>query len=131
MLAPPHHAIAVVGTGFGGLGAAVRLLQEGETDLAVFERAESVGGVWRANTYPGAACDVQSHLYAFSFAPNPEWSRKYAPQAEIQAYLEDVAERFGVLPHVRFGHEVEACVWDDDAAPVSYTHLTLPTIYSV
>lgn len=116
MLAPPHHAIAVVGTGFGGLGAAVRLLQEGETDLAVFERAESVGGVWRANTYPGAACDVQSHLYAFSFAPNPEWSRKYAPQAEIQAYLEDVAERFGVLPHVRFGHEVEACVWDDDAA---------------
>ncbi len=111
-----HSHVAVVGTGFGGLGAAVRLLQEGEDDLVVFERAEAVGGVWQANAYPGAACDVESHLYAFSFAPNPAWTRRYAPQEEIQAYLHGVAERFGVLPHVRFGHDVREAVWDDAAA---------------
>lgn len=108
-----HHAIAIVGTGFGGIGAAVRLLQEGETDLILFEKADAVGGVWQANTYPGAACDVQSHLYALSFAPNPDWSHKYSRQPEIRAYLEDVAERFGVMPHIRFGHTVETCTWDE------------------
>ncbi|MEM1055253.1 MAG: NAD(P)/FAD-dependent oxidoreductase [Bacteroidota bacterium] len=116
MSSVPHHSIAIVGTGFAGIGAAIRLLQEGETDLVLFEKAETVGGVWQANTYPGAACDVQSHLYAFSFAPNPDWSRKYSRQAEIRTYLEDVAERFGVLPHVRFGHTVGDCVWDEAAA---------------
>jgi cation diffusion facilitator CzcD-associated flavoprotein CzcO len=69
----------------------------GVDDVTVFERSERVGGVWHANTYPGAACDVPSHLYEFSFAPNPRWSRRYAPQPEIQAYLEDVARRHGVL----------------------------------
>ena len=113
---PDHVRIAIVGTGFGGLGAAVRLLQEGHRDLVLFERAETVGGVWRDNVYPGAACDVRSHLYAFSFAPNPDWSRQFSRQPEIQAYLQDVAERFGVLPHVRFGHEVTEAAWDDDAA---------------
>lgn len=114
--APPHHHVAVVGTGFAGLGAAVRLLQEGFESLVVFERADTVGGVWRDNTYPGAACDVQSHLYAFSFAPNPDWSRRFSPQEEIWAYLRDVADRFGVTPHVRFGHDVRDAVWDDEAA---------------
>ncbi len=112
----PHHRVAVVGTGFAGLGAAVRLLQEGVESLVVFERAGAVGGVWRDNAYPGAACDVQSHLYAFSFAPNPDWSRRYSRQPEIRAYLAGVAERFGVLPHVRFGHDVTEAAWDDAAA---------------
>ena len=113
---PDHVRIAIVGTGFGGLGAAVRMLQEGHDSIAVFERAESVGGVWRDNVYPGAACDVRSHLYAFSFAPNPDWSRQYATQPEIRAYLRDVAERFGVMPHIRFGHDVTEAAWDDSAA---------------
>ena len=108
-----HFHVAVVGTGFAGLGAAVRCLEAGFESLVVLERADSVGGVWRDNTYPGAACDVQSHLYAFSFAPNPDWSRRYSAQPEIEAYLQDVAERFGVLPHVRFGHDVTRAAWDD------------------
>ncbi len=112
----PHFHVAIVGTGFGGIGAAVRLMQDGVESLVVFERADHVGGVWRDNTYPGAACDVESHLYAFSFAPNPDWTRRFSPQAEIQAYLDDVAERFGVTPHVRFGHDVRDAVWDDDVA---------------
>jgi cation diffusion facilitator CzcD-associated flavoprotein CzcO len=90
-------SFAVVGAGFGGVGAAVMLRRAGYEDVTVFERGERVGGVWHDNTYPGAACDVPSHLYEFSFAPNPRWSRRYAPQAEIQAYLEDVARREGVL----------------------------------
>lgn len=104
--------IAIVGTGFGGIGAAVRLLQDGERDLVLFERSDDVGGVWRDNTYPGAACDVASHLYSFSFAPTGRWSRRFAPQAEIHAYLRRVAADFGVLPHVRFGTEVLAAEWD-------------------
>lgn len=113
--APQHAHIAIIGTGFGGLGAAGRLLQEGFDDLVVFERADDVGGVWRDNRYPGAACDVQSHLYAFSFAPNPAWTRRFAPREEIWQYLRDVAERFGVLPHVRFRHNVKGAMWDAEA----------------
>jgi cation diffusion facilitator CzcD-associated flavoprotein CzcO len=78
-----HVRVAIVGTGFGGLGTAIRLKQEGIEDFVVFERAGEVGGVWRDNVYPGCACDVQSHLYSFSFAPNPHWSRRFSPQAEI------------------------------------------------
>jgi cation diffusion facilitator CzcD-associated flavoprotein CzcO len=84
-------SVAIVGGGFAGVGAATMLRRAGYRDVTVFERAERVGGVWHHNTYPGAACDIPSHLYEFSFAPNPHWSRRYAPQAEIQAYLEDVA----------------------------------------
>ena len=111
---PPK--VAVVGGGFGGIGAAVMLGRAGYHDVTVFERGERVGGVWHHNTYPGAACDVPSHLYEFSFAPNPRWSRRYAPQAEIQAYLEDVARRHGVLGKVRTGTEVRAARWDEDAS---------------
>jgi cation diffusion facilitator CzcD-associated flavoprotein CzcO len=93
---------------------AIRLKQEGHEDFVIFERAQEVGGVWRDNSYPGCACDVQSHLYSFSFAPNPGWSRAYSPQAEIHAYLRDCADRFGIRPHVRFGHTVLAARWDDD-----------------
>ncbi len=106
----------MVGGGFGGVGAAVMLARAGYRDVTVFERAERVGGVWHHNTYPGAACDVPSHFYEFSFAPNPRWSRRYAPQAEIQDYLEDVARRHGVLERVRTGTEVKRATWDADRA---------------
>ena len=112
--APPRsRSIAVVGGGFGGVGAAVMLKRAGYEDVTVFEKGERVGGVWNHNTYPGAACDVPSHLYEFSFAPNP-WSRRYAPQAEIQAYVEGVARRFGVLDRVRTGTEVKSARWDEE-----------------
>jgi cation diffusion facilitator CzcD-associated flavoprotein CzcO len=108
--------IAVVGGGFGGVAAAVMLRRAGHRDVTVFERGERVGGVWHHNTYPGAACDIPSHLYELSFAPNPGWSRRYAPQAEIQAYLEDVARRHGVLDRIRTGTEVRRADWDEARA---------------
>jgi cation diffusion facilitator CzcD-associated flavoprotein CzcO len=110
---PTRRSVAVVGGGFAGVGAAVTLIRAGHDDVTVFERAERVGGVWHHNTYPGAACDVPSHLYEFSFAPNPRWSRRYAPQAEIQAYLEDVARSHGVLDKIRTGTEVKSARWDE------------------
>jgi cation diffusion facilitator CzcD-associated flavoprotein CzcO len=94
---------------------AVRLLQAGFDDVTLFERADRVGGVWEANTYPGAACDIPAPLYSFSFAPNPGWSRRYPPQSEIREYLERTAQRFGVLPLIRFGTEVTDARWDDAA----------------
>jgi cation diffusion facilitator CzcD-associated flavoprotein CzcO len=105
-------SVAVVGGGFGGVGAAAMLKREGYEDVTVFEKGERVGGVWQHNTYPGAACDIPSHLYEYSFAPN-RWSRRYAPQAEIQAYVEGVARRFGVLDKVRTGTEVKGASWDE------------------
>ncbi|MBT3608774.1 MAG: NAD(P)-binding protein, partial [Gammaproteobacteria bacterium] len=92
-------SVAIVGGGFGGVGAAIRLLKAGFTDIVVYERGAGVGGVWHANTYPGAACDVPSHLYSFSFAPGTEWSRRYAPQADIERYLNTLVDDFGVRPH--------------------------------
>ena len=109
-----RRSIAVVGAGFGGVGAAVMLRRAGYADVTVFERADGIGGVWHDNTYPGAACDVPSHLYEFSFAPNPRWSRRFAAQAEIQAYLEDVARRYGVLDRIRTRTEVERATWDGE-----------------
>ena len=108
--------VAIIGTGFGGLGAAVRLKQEGVEDFILFERAAEVGGTWRDNSYPGCACDVQSHLYSFSFAPNPDWGQSFSPQPEIWDYLRRCAKNFGVLPHIRFNHEVTSAEWDDSAA---------------
>jgi cation diffusion facilitator CzcD-associated flavoprotein CzcO len=108
-----HHRVVIVGAGFSGIGLAIRLVQRGTRDFVVFERGDDVGGTWRDNSYPGAACDVPSNLYSFSFAPNPSWSRSFSPQPEIQAYLRDCANRFGVLPHVRLRHEVTGAVWDD------------------
>jgi len=105
-------SIAVVGGGFGGVGAAVMLRREGYEDVTVFEKGDRVGGVWRANTYPGAACDIPSHLYEFSFAPNA-WSRRFSPGQEIRAYIEGVARRFGVLDRVRTGTEVKSAGWDE------------------
>lgn len=107
-----HFQIAVVGSGFGGLGTSIRLKKEGINDFIVFERADDVGGTWRDNTYPGCACDVQSHLYSFSFALNPDWSRMYSPQPEIWSYLQRCAKDYGILPHIRFRHEVRNASWD-------------------
>ncbi|MBT2383142.1 NAD(P)/FAD-dependent oxidoreductase [Streptomyces sp. ISL-11] len=107
-----HVRVAVIGSGFGGLGAAVRLRREGVTDFVVLERAGSVGGTWRDNTYPGCRCDVPSHLYSFSFAPNPEWPRNFSGQPHIRAYLERVADTFGLRPHLRFHSEVHSARWD-------------------
>ncbi|MFB6630942.1 flavin-containing monooxygenase [Streptomyces sp. NPDC056362] len=106
--------VAVIGSGFGGIGAAVRLRREGVTDFVVLERADSVGGAWRDNSYPGCACDVPSHLYSFSFAPNPDWPRTFSGQRHIRAYLEHVTDTFGIRPHLRLGHEMLKARWDAD-----------------
>jgi cation diffusion facilitator CzcD-associated flavoprotein CzcO/acetyl esterase/lipase len=110
-----HVQVAIAGSGFGGLGTAIRLKQSGVDDFLIFEREGRVGGVWRDNSYPGCACDVPSHLYSFSFAKNPDWTRSFSPQGEIWEYLEGCAERFGVVPHVRFHHGVLDAAWDDQA----------------
>jgi cation diffusion facilitator CzcD-associated flavoprotein CzcO len=109
-----HVRVAVIGSGFGGLGAAVRLRREGITDFVVLERASSVGGTWRDNSYPGCACDVPSHLYSFSFAPNPDWPRTFSGQEHIRAYLEHVTDTFRLRPHLRLEHEVLMMRWDTD-----------------
>ncbi|HEX6390756.1 MAG TPA: NAD(P)/FAD-dependent oxidoreductase [Solirubrobacteraceae bacterium] len=111
-----HHDIAIIGSGFAGIGAAIRLRQEGRTDFVVLEKADGIGGTWRDNSYPGCACDVQSHLYSFSFAQNPDWTRMYAGYAEIRAYMEGCVDRFGVRPHVRCNAEVTGARWDEEAA---------------
>ncbi|MEU1413216.1 NAD(P)/FAD-dependent oxidoreductase [Streptomyces sp. NPDC005731] len=108
----PHVRVAVIGSGFGGLGAAVRLRREGITDFVVLERAGGVGGTWRDNSYPGCACDVPSHLYSFSFAPHPDWPRTFSGQEHIRAYLEHVTDVFRLRPHIRFDSEVELMRWD-------------------
>ena len=91
-------SVAIVGSGFSGIGPAINLRKAGVEDYAVLERGDGVGGTWDCNTYPGCACDVPSNLYSFSFAPNPEWPRTYSRQPEIRAYLERVVDRFGVRP---------------------------------
>jgi cation diffusion facilitator CzcD-associated flavoprotein CzcO len=111
---PQQVKVLVVGAGFGGLATLGRLRLAGERDVLVLEQASEVGGTWRENTYPGCACDVPSHLYSLSFAPNPNWSRAYSAQPEIQQYLRDVARDHGFLPHIRCGEEVLDASWDED-----------------
>ena len=103
--------VVVVGTGFAGLGTAIALKKAGRHDFVILERADSVAGTWRDNRYPGCACDVPSHLYSFSFAPNPDWSRTFSPQPEIEAYLRKTAADFRVLGHIRFGTELLQARW--------------------
>ncbi len=112
---PDHVHTFIVGAGFAGLGMAIKLDEAGEHDFLVAERGDDVGGTWRDNTYPGAACDVPSQLYSFSFAPNPTWSRSFSPQPEIQAYLKRVAAESGVLDRCRFRTNLEDARWDEDA----------------
>jgi cation diffusion facilitator CzcD-associated flavoprotein CzcO len=107
---PPK--VAIIGAGFGGLGAAVALRRAGIDDLVIIEGDEGVGGTWRRNTYPGAACDIQSHLYSYSFAPNKSWRRTYARQPEILAYLESVADDFDLRRHLMLGTKVRSVRWN-------------------
>ena len=105
--------IGIIGAGPGGLCAAIRLRQEGYTDVVVWERADGVGGTWRRNSYPGCACDIPSHLYCFSFEPKVDWSRPYATQPEILDYLEHCVDAYGLDPFLRLGCGVSAARWDD------------------
>jgi cation diffusion facilitator CzcD-associated flavoprotein CzcO/acetyl esterase/lipase len=106
----------IVGTGFAGLGMAVALRKQGISDFVILEKTADVGGVWRDNSYPGAACDVPSHLYSFSFEPNPRWSRVFSPQSEILDYLRHCAQKYELLRHIRFGAEVSEAEYDEDNA---------------
>jgi cation diffusion facilitator CzcD-associated flavoprotein CzcO len=109
---PGHVRVAIIGAGLSGIGAGIRLRQAGVTDFVILERASAVGGTWRDNTYPGCACDVPSHLYSFSFAPNPEWSHSFSRQPEIWRYMEDVTDRHGMRDHLAFGTEVIRADWE-------------------
>lgn len=102
------HGVAIVGAGFGGMGLAIRLQQQGVQDFVVYEQAADVGGVWRDNIYPGAACDVPSHLYSFSFEPNPDWGRSYGPQEEIHRYLQHCAKKYQLAKYIQFNTAVSA-----------------------
>jgi len=105
--------LAVIGAGMAGILSAIKLQEAGLTDFTVYEKADRVGGTWRENTYPGLSCDVPSHLYSYSFAPRPEWTHRYSPGEEIQAYFEDVARDHGVDGYVRYGDEVTSCRFTD------------------
>jgi len=116
------HEVVIVGAGFGGLGMAIALKKQGVDDIVILEKAADVGGVWRDNTYPGAACDVPSHLYSFSFEPNPNWSHVFARQPEIYAYLRHCADKYDLRRHLRCEVEVAAMRFDDAS---SIWHITL------
>jgi cation diffusion facilitator CzcD-associated flavoprotein CzcO len=105
--------VAIIGAGFGGIGLGMTLKRAGIDSFTIFEKADGIGGVWRDNTYPGAACDVPSHLYSFSFEPNPEWTRVYSPQPEILDYLERCVEKYGMAPNLRLGTEVTRAQLDE------------------
>ncbi|MFD8249417.1 flavin-containing monooxygenase [Nocardia sp. NPDC059691] len=114
---PARHAkTIIIGSGFAGLGLAVRLTQQGRNDFLVLERGSDVGGTWRDNTYPGAACDVPSHLYSYSFALNPNWSRSFSRQGEIQQYIQDVSKRYDVRDKHIFDCDVTSARWNDETA---------------
>ena len=106
-------SILIVGTGFAGIGMAIRLKQAGFSDFTLLERADNVGGTWRDNHYPGAACDIESPLYSFSFEPYPSWTRMFAPQAEILRYLVHCVDKYGLRSHLRLRTEVTAVRWDE------------------
>jgi cation diffusion facilitator CzcD-associated flavoprotein CzcO len=108
-------SVVIVGSGFAGLGMAIQLAEQGRDDFLVLEKADTLGGTWRDNTYPGCACDVQSHLYSFSFAPNPDWSRMFAQQGEIRAYLEGLADRYRLRNRIRYGVTVTGAEFDAEA----------------
>jgi cation diffusion facilitator CzcD-associated flavoprotein CzcO len=111
--AVPQVEVAVVGTGFSGLATAILLKQAGISSFVLLEKAGEVGGTWRENTYPGAACDVPSHLYSFSFEPNPAWSHAFSPQPEILEYLRHCARKYELLPYIRFHTRVVGAEFDE------------------
>ena len=107
--------LVIIGSGFAGLGMAIQLKKAGYHDFVILEKDDDLGGTWRDNRYPGCACDVPSHMYSFSYELNPDWSRMFAPQEEIWAYLRRCADKYELAPHIRFGSTVDALEWDDEA----------------
>lgn len=102
-------SVVVIGAGMTGILMSIKLQEAGITDVTILEKAAKLGGTWRENTYPGVACDVPAHMYTYSFAPNPEWSHRFAPGSEIQGYFEDVARRYGIQDKVRYNEAVTKC----------------------
>jgi len=113
--------IAIIGAGFAGIGAAIRLLRAGISSFTIFERAGEIGGTWRDNTYPGAACDVPSHVYSLSFEPNPDWTRSFAGAAEIQAYLLRLVEKWRLRERLRLRTEIVDARFDEAAGSWTIT----------
>jgi len=113
--------VLIIGSGFAGLCMAIKLKEQGIEDFQILERGTDVGGTWRDNHYPGCACDVQSHLYSFSFEPNPEWTRMFARQPEIKAYLESCAAKYDLRRHIVFGANVQSARYDDKSATWTVT----------
>ena len=107
--------IAIIGAGFAGIGMGIALTRAGYRDFTIYEKDDDVGGTWKVNTYPGCACDVPSHLYSFSFAPNPEWSRAFSPQQEIWAYQKRLVDEYDLLPKVRRNTQITGARFDDEA----------------
>lgn len=108
--------VLIVGAGFGGIGAAIKLLESGEDRILILEKADEVGGTWRENTYPGCACDVQSHLYSYSFAGKADWTKRFAPWDEIQSYIVDCTEKYGLRRYIAHGEEVLSAEYDEALA---------------
>jgi cation diffusion facilitator CzcD-associated flavoprotein CzcO len=123
MPSPPESTLrfVVIGAGVSGVLAAIKLKQAGFSNITVFEKERQLGGTWRDNRYPGVACDIPSHLYSYSFAPNAEWSHRYAPGAEILGYLQEVARRFEVMQYIRFGQEISRCAFTNPEWEVETT----------
>jgi cation diffusion facilitator CzcD-associated flavoprotein CzcO len=115
MAKTPTCATLIVGAGFSGLGAAIKLAQAGVDDVIILERSDRVGGTWRDTSYPGASCDIPSLLYSFSFVKNPTWSRTYSPADEIRNHIEDMADRFDIRRRIQFGQEVTGLSFDEGA----------------
>ncbi len=107
-------SVAIIGSGFAGLCMGIKLKEAGFQNFTILEKAGRIGGTWRENTYPGAACDAPSFLYSFSFEPNPRWSRKFAEQPEILEYIEHCARKYGLIPHIQLNTEIGEAKWDDD-----------------
>ncbi|HEY9315907.1 NAD(P)/FAD-dependent oxidoreductase [Williamsia sp.] len=112
-ISQPDHTVAIVGAGFGGLAAGIKLQERGIDDYVIFDRNDDVGGTWLANQYPGVEVDIPSVTYSYKFALNPEWSQVFAPGAELLQYARDIAERYGIREHIRFGTPVTAADFDD------------------
>jgi len=118
------YATLIVGAGFSGLGAAIKLAQAGVDDVVILDRSDRVGGTWRDTSYPGASCDIPSLLYSFSFVKNPTWSRTYSPADEIRNHIEEMADRFDIRRHIQFGQEVTGLSFDEDAGVWTATTAT-------
>ena len=129
MNSQPQHEVIIVGSGFSGLGAAIELKRLGIHDFVILESAADLGGTWRDNTYPGLTVDVASTSYSYGFEPNPDWSRLYAPGSEVKAYADHCAQKYGVLPHLRFGEKVREARYDE-AANLWHLHLDSGKSYS-